>query len=66
MCGRTWTRLNDADMDIVRSLLGEPVLNYLGKSYGTAIGTTYAELFPQRVGRMVLDGVLPVRPVRKK
>lgn len=48
------------DMDIVRTLLGEPVLNYLGKSYGTAIGTTYAELFPQRVGRMVLDGVLPV------
>lgn len=48
------------DMDIVRSLLDEPVLNYLGKSYGTAIGTTYAELFPQRVGRMVLDGVLPV------
>ncbi len=48
------------DMDIVRSLLGDPVLNYIGKSYGTAIGATYAELFPTRVGRMVLDGVLPV------
>lgn len=48
------------DMDIVRSLLGDSVLNYIGKSYGTAIGATYAELFPQRVGRMVLDGVLPV------
>ena len=48
------------DMDIVRSLLGDPVLNYIGKSYGTAIGATYAELFPDRVGRMVLDGVLPV------
>ena len=48
------------DMDIVRSVLGQPVLNYLGKSYGSAIGATYAELFPSRVGRMVLDGVLPV------
>ncbi|MGA1145546.1 MAG: alpha/beta hydrolase [Candidatus Nanopelagicales bacterium] len=48
------------DMDIVREVLAQPVLNYLGKSYGTAIGATYAELFPDRVGRMVLDGALPV------
>lgn len=48
------------DMDIVRVALNQPVLNYLGKSYGTSIGATYAELFPQRVGRMVLDGALPV------
>jgi pimeloyl-ACP methyl ester carboxylesterase len=48
------------DMDIVRAVLAQPVLNYLGKSYGTAIGATYAELFPERVGRMVLDGALPV------
>lgn len=47
------------DMDVVRAALGQPVFNYLGKSYGTAIGATYAELFPERVGRMVLDGVLP-------
>ncbi len=47
------------DFDIVRHLVGDPSFNYLGKSYGTAIGTDYAELFPQRVGRMVLDGVLP-------
>lgn len=47
------------DMDIARAVLEEPVLNYLGKSYGTAIGATYAELFPATVGRMVLDGVLP-------
>lgn len=47
------------DMDIVRAAIGDPVLNYLGKSYGTAIGAVYAELFPKRVGRMVLDGVLP-------
>ena len=48
------------DMDIVRAVLDQPVLNYLGKSYGTAIGATYAELFPHRVGRMILDGVLPI------
>lgn len=48
------------DMDILRAVLNQPVLNYLGKSYGTSIGATYAELFPQRVGRMVLDGALPV------
>jgi pimeloyl-ACP methyl ester carboxylesterase len=48
------------DLDIVRAVLGEPVFNYLGKSYGSAIGISYSELFPDRVGRMVLDGVLPV------
>lgn len=47
------------DMDIARALVGDPVMNLLGKSYGTAIGTTYMSLFPDRVGRMVLDGVLP-------
>jgi len=47
------------DMDIARALVGDPVMNLLGKSYGTAIGTTYIQLFPERVGRMVLDGVLP-------
>lgn len=46
------------DLDIVRALLGDPVLNYLGKSYGTYLGAVYAERFPDRVGRMVLDGVL--------
>lgn len=46
------------DMDILRSALGDDKLNWLGKSYGTFLGATYAELFPQRVGRMVLDGVI--------
>ena len=46
------------DMDILRAALGDDHLSYLGKSYGTAIGTAYAELFPSRVGRMVLDGAL--------
>jgi pimeloyl-ACP methyl ester carboxylesterase len=47
------------DMDILRSALGDPKLNYLGKSYGTFLGATYADLFPKLVGRFVLDGVLP-------
>jgi pimeloyl-ACP methyl ester carboxylesterase len=46
------------DMDILRALLGDPRLNYLGKSYGTFLGATYAGLFPSRVGRMVLDGAM--------
>lgn len=47
------------DLDIVRSAIGQDVLTYLGKSYGSLLGATYAELFPERVGRMVLDGALP-------
>ncbi len=47
------------DHDIVRAVLGDPAFTYLGKSYGTSIGAVYADLFPARVGRMVLDGVLP-------
>lgn len=47
------------DLDIVRSVVGDERFNYLGLSYGTNLGAVYAELFPQRVGRMVLDGALP-------
>ncbi|MEO7059209.1 MAG: alpha/beta hydrolase [Lapillicoccus sp.] len=47
------------DMDILRAALGESKLTYLGKSYGTFLGSTYADLFPTLVGRMVLDGVVP-------
>ncbi len=46
------------DMDILRALLGDAKLNYLGKSYGTMLGATYAGLFPSRVGRLVLDGAM--------
>lgn len=47
------------DMDVLRAALGEDKLNYLGKSYGTYLGAAYADMFPKRVGRFVLDGVLP-------
>lgn len=46
------------DLDLMRGVLGDAKLNYLGYSYGTFLGATYAGLFPQRVGRMVLDGAL--------
>jgi pimeloyl-ACP methyl ester carboxylesterase len=46
------------DMELLRALLGEEKLNYLGYSYGTYYGALYAELFPERVGRLVLDGAL--------
>ncbi len=46
------------DLDVLREALGDSRLTYFGASYGTYIGATYARLFPQRVGRMVLDGAL--------
>jgi pimeloyl-ACP methyl ester carboxylesterase len=46
------------DLDVLRGVLGEKKLDYLGKSYGTYLGATYAEMFPERVGRLVLDGVV--------
>lgn len=46
------------DMDIIRAVLGDPKLNYLGYSYGTRLGTAYAEKFPGNVRAMVLDGAI--------
>lgn len=46
------------DLDVLRAVLGDSQLHYLGKSYGTFIGARYAELFPDRVGRLVLDGAV--------
>jgi pimeloyl-ACP methyl ester carboxylesterase len=54
------------DMDILRAVLGDEKLTYVGASYGTFLGATYAELFPERVGRLVLDGALdPSLPARR-
>ena len=52
---------NARDMDVIRAALGDSRMHYLGYSYGTYLGTMYAELFPSRVGRMVLDG--PIDPL---
>ena len=46
------------DLDVLRSTLGDEKLTYLGYSYGTRIGSTYAETFPENVRAMVLDGAL--------
>src|SRR5204863_5339666 len=46
------------DMDVLRAALGEVKLPYFGFSYGSRLGATYAELFPDNVGRFVLDGAV--------
>lgn len=46
------------DMDVIRSVLGDEKLNYMGFSYGTELGGSYAQLYPQNVGRMTLDGAV--------
>jgi len=46
------------DMDILREAVGDKQLNYMGKSYGTYLGTLYAQFFPDKVGRVVLDGAV--------
>ncbi|MEU1311930.1 alpha/beta hydrolase [Streptomyces cinnamoneus] len=46
------------DMDVFRAVLGDDKLHYVGASYGTFLGATYAGLFPSRAGRLVLDGAL--------
>ncbi|MBZ6232502.1 alpha/beta hydrolase [Streptomyces olivaceus] len=54
------------DMDILRAVLGDEKLNYVGASYGTFLGATYAGLFPERAGRLVLDGAMdPSLPARR-
>ncbi|WP_084654751.1 alpha/beta hydrolase [Nocardia altamirensis] len=50
------------DLDLVRAAVGDDKLNYLGVSYGGQLGAAYATLFPQRVGRMLLDA--PGTPLR--
>ncbi|MDV6012060.1 alpha/beta hydrolase [Haloechinothrix sp. LS1_15] len=46
------------DLDVLRAALGDEQLNYLGYSYGTRIGYTYAETFPTHVRALVLDGAM--------
>jgi pimeloyl-ACP methyl ester carboxylesterase len=50
------TRNTARDMDVIRGVLGERKISYLGYSYGTYLGTVYAQMFPGRYDRMVLDG----------
>ena len=58
LIGHVDTESAARDMDILRAVLGEDKLDYLGYSYGTYLGATYADLFPGNVGRLVLDGAM--------
>jgi len=49
---------NARDLDWVRAALGEERISYLGYSYGTALGASYATLYPERVRALVLDGAI--------
>lgn len=46
------------DLDMLRAIVGAETLDYIGYSYGTLIGARYADAYPERVGRMVLDGAM--------
>jgi pimeloyl-ACP methyl ester carboxylesterase len=50
------TAASARDLDRLREMVGEPKLIYIGLSYGTILGATYANLFPDRLRALVLDG----------
>ncbi|MEV0093834.1 alpha/beta hydrolase [Streptomyces sp. NPDC050738] len=52
------------DLDLLRYLLGDEKLHYLGVSYGTELGAVYAHLYPKNVGRLVLEA--PVDPTHDR
>ena len=58
LLGQVDTQSAARDMDMLRAVLGDEQLHYLGYSYGTQLGATYAGLFPDRAGRLVLDGAI--------
>jgi pimeloyl-ACP methyl ester carboxylesterase len=60
LIGHVTTIETARDLDVIRAALGQLTLTYLGASYGTKLGATYAELFPTKVGRLVLDGAVDV------
>jgi pimeloyl-ACP methyl ester carboxylesterase len=49
------------DLESIREALGQPQLNFIGFSYGTQMGARYAQAFPDRVGRFILDGAVDPR-----
>ncbi|MFJ9863810.1 alpha/beta hydrolase [Streptomyces sp. NPDC101165] len=52
------TRNTARDMDVIRGVLGEKKISYLGYSYGTYLGAVYAQMFPERTDRFVLDSAV--------
>src|SRR5439155_16800069 len=53
------------DLDYLRRLSGERRMTYVGLSYGTYLGQTYANMFPDRVRAMMLDGIVDAVPYAK-
>lgn len=58
LLGHLSTATSARDMDLVRAVLGERQLTFLGLSYGTYLGAWYARLFPGNVRAMILDGAV--------
>ncbi|MFE7131563.1 alpha/beta hydrolase [Streptomyces sp. NPDC057638] len=56
--GQFTTRNTARDMDVIRAVLGERKLSYLGYSYGTYLGAVYTQLFPHRSDRVILDSAI--------
>jgi len=54
------------DFDLIRNLTGHDTFDYWGWSYGTIIGTMYAQMYPDKVGKMVLDGTTPTSPTSQQ
>ncbi|MFV0137892.1 alpha/beta hydrolase [Streptomyces sp. HMX87] len=52
------TRNTARDMDVIRAVLGEKKISYLGYSYGTYLGAVYTQMFPRRADRFVLDSAV--------
>lgn len=52
------TRNAARDLDLIRMLMDIEKMNFIGYSYGTELAATYLALFPERVGRFVLDGAV--------
>lgn len=58
LLGHVDTASTVQDLDMLRAIVGDDKLQYLGYSYGTYIGARYADAYPERVGRLVLDGAI--------
>jgi pimeloyl-ACP methyl ester carboxylesterase len=61
LSGSMSTAEDARDMDVIRRAVGDQKLNYLGFSYGTALGQYYANMFPDRFRALVVDGVIDPR-----
>lgn len=46
------------DMDLLRRAVGDETMSFVGYSYGSYVGATYANMFPDRVRAVVIDGVI--------